>query len=66
MPKNDALKDILTDYKEPMELSGTGEIKEGKPHIHSTLSREDDSAIHGHLHSANIKNWYVSIYIIPN
>ncbi len=64
MPKEDAMKDILTEYKEPFELSGTGEIKEGKPHIHCTLSRKDDVALHGHLHWAKIKNWYVAAYVL--
>jgi len=64
MPKDDASQDILTEYKLPMELSGTGEIREGKPHIHACLSSQGDKAIHGHLHWAKIKTWYVSVYLI--
>jgi len=63
MPKNDASQDILTEYKMPMELSGTGEIRDGKPHIHACLSGKGDKAIHGHLHWAQIKTWYVSVYL---
>jgi hypothetical protein len=64
MPKQDAMKDILTEYKEPMELSGTGEIRDGKPHIHCVLGRAGNETVSGHLHWAKIKSWYVAIYLI--
>lgn len=64
MPKGNAKKDILTEYIQPLELSGTGEIKDGEPHIHCTLSMEGDKAIHGHLHWAKVEAWYVSVYVI--
>lgn len=63
MPKDDAKKDIKKEYKQPMEISGVGEIREGKPHIHMTLSMEGDKTIHGHLHWAKVVNWYVAIYL---
>src|SRR3989338_11013787 len=65
MPKNDAKKDILKEYKEPLEMSGNGEIREGIPHIHCIFAREDKSSISGHLHWAKVKNWFVNIYLIP-
>lgn len=65
MSKNDANKDILTVYDIPLELMGNGEIKCGKAHIHCTLGQENDSAIAGHLHWANVKTWFVSAYIMP-
>ena len=65
MPRADAKRDILTEYVEPLELSGTGEIREGKPHIHCVLGREGDAALSGHLHSAHVVNWYVGIYVMP-
>ena len=65
MPKNDATKDILNEYKEPFELSGTGEIREGKPHIHCVLGREGDETISGHLHWAKVATWYVTVFVIP-
>ncbi len=65
MPKNDATKDILTEYKEPFEMSGTGEIRAGKPHIHCVLGREGDETLSGHLHWAKVKTWYVTVFIIP-
>lgn len=63
MPKNDAKKDITHEYKQPMEISGVGEIRDGKPHIHMTLSMEGDKTIHGHLNWANVVNWYVVVYL---
>jgi predicted DNA-binding protein with PD1-like motif len=64
MPKEDAKKDVLTEYSEPFEMSGTGEIRDGKPHIHCSLSRIGDECLHGHLHWAKVENWYVSVYVM--
>ena len=63
MPE-DPKEDILTEYNIPMELSGNGEIREGKPHIHCTLSGKGASAIHGHLHWAKVKAWYISVFVV--
>ncbi|SRR5258708_2084375 len=65
MPKENAMKDILSEYYEPLELSGTGEILEGKPHIHVVLAREDKSALAGHLHWGKVISWFVHVYLIP-
>jgi len=64
MPKDDAAADILTEYRRPMEMSGTGEIVDGKPHIHCILSAEGDSTYAGHLHWATVDSWFVRIYVI--
>lgn len=66
MPKSNAAEDILSTYEEPFELSGTGEIRNGKVHIHCVLGREDNSALAGHLHWAKVTTWYVRAYIIIN
>lgn len=63
MPKDDAKSDILTEYNQPFEMAGTGEIKDGKPHIHCILGREGDTSLTGHLHWARVENWFVNIYI---
>lgn len=65
MPKEDSKKDILTEYHEPLEMAGTGEVHEGKPHIHAVLGREGNTAIFGHLHWGRVKEWFVHVYIIP-
>ncbi len=64
MPKEDAKQDIAKEYHEPMELSGTGEVRDGKPHIHCVLGREDKTTVSGHLEWARVKSWYVNIFLI--
>lgn len=64
MPRYDASKDILTEYQEPFEMSGTGEIRDGKPHIHCVLGREDNSSLSGHLHWAYVETWFVNVYVM--
>lgn len=64
MPADDASKDILTEYAQPFELSGTGEIKDGKVHLHVALGREGDSALAGHLHWANVESFFVNAYVV--
>jgi predicted DNA-binding protein with PD1-like motif len=63
MPKDDATKDILTEYEQPFEISGTGEISAGTPHIHCVLGCEGDSSLSGHLHWAHVKTWFVNVYV---
>ncbi len=65
MPADDASKDILTEYAQPFELSGTGEIKDGKAHLHVVLGREGDAALSGHLHWARVATFFVNAYILP-
>ena len=64
MPKDNPKEDILSKYKEPLEMSGNGEIKNGEPHIHCVMSREGDGTLAGHLHWAKVVNWYVNIFVI--
>jgi hypothetical protein len=45
-----AKQDILTEYKMPFELSGTGEIRNGVLHLDCVLGNEGDGALTGHLH----------------
>ena len=65
MPKNNAKEVIEKEYHEPVELSGNGEIAEGKPHLHVTLGRADQTALHGHLEWGKVKEWFVNVYILP-
>ena len=66
MSKKDAKKDRITTYKEPLELSGTGEIHHGIPHIHTVAGREGNKAVFGHLHYALVHDWFVHVYVIPS
>jgi predicted DNA-binding protein with PD1-like motif len=65
MPADDATKDVITDYAQPAELHGTGEIKDGKVHIHSTLAVEGDRGVSGHLHRARVGTWFARAYVLP-
>lgn len=66
MPGEDATKDVVTDYALPAEMSGTGEIVDGKPHVHAVMAVEGDRAISGHLHAAQIGTWFARVYVIPS
>jgi predicted DNA-binding protein with PD1-like motif len=65
MPRNDALSDIVTEFSQPMEMSGTGEVKDGVPHIHCVVSGEGNAAIAGHFHWGRVENWFVNVYVTP-
>lgn len=64
MPAHDARSDIVTEYRQPCELSGTGEIVDGTVHIHVTLGREGDTALAGHLHWAKVETFFVHAYVL--
>jgi uncharacterized protein len=63
MPAGDPKSDIVTEYSQPFEMSGTGEINDGKPHIHCVLGREGDISLAGHLHWARVESWFVNVYV---
>lgn len=65
MPADDATADILSDYALPAEISGTGEINDGVPHLHAVMAVEGDRAVAGHLHKAQVGTWFARIYVIP-
>ena len=65
MPAGDATKDILTGYGQPAEMIATGEIVDGKPHIHAVMAVEGDRGIAGHLHQAQIGTWFARAYVTP-
>lgn len=64
MPADVASKDVVTEYQQPFELNGTGEIKNGNLHLHVTLGREGDVALAGHLHRAQVVTFFVNAYVI--
>jgi predicted DNA-binding protein with PD1-like motif len=66
MAKSDHRNDIMTELKQPLEFSGTGEIKSGKLHVHCVVSGEGNAALGGHLHWARVENFFVNAYVIPS
>jgi hypothetical protein len=65
MSADDATKDIVTEYTLPAEMSGTGEVVDGVPHVHAVMAVEGDRALSGHLHAAQIGTWFARVYVIP-
>lgn len=65
MPADDATKDVVTDYDLPAEMTGTGEIIDGVPHLHVVMAVEGDRAVAGHLHRARIGTWFARAYLQP-
>jgi predicted DNA-binding protein with PD1-like motif len=64
MAADDYSRDIVTDYAEPMELTGTGEVENGAVHVHVVLGRHGDRARAGHLHWARVEHFFVNAYIV--
>jgi predicted DNA-binding protein with PD1-like motif len=65
MPAHDATADIITDYDQPGEMTGTGEVVDGVPHVHAVFGIEGDVARAGHLHAATVSTWFVRAYVHP-
>lgn len=65
MPADDALKDNITGYDLPAEMTGTGEIRNGFAHVHAVMGVEGDRALAGHLHEAHIGTHFARVYVIP-
>lgn len=65
MEKGDATNDIVLEYSQALELSGNGEIRDGKVHIHAVLGAEGNQAVSGHLHWATTGNETTNAYIVP-
>lgn len=65
MAADDFTHDVLTEYSQPAELSGTGDITEGTVHLHVVLGLQGDRTRSGHLHRANVVNFFVHAYVIP-
>jgi predicted DNA-binding protein with PD1-like motif len=64
MPKDDPLDDVLTTYDQPFEMTGTGEIVDGKVHIHAVMGGEG-GPVAGHLHWAKVQHWFAHVYVMP-
>jgi len=47
-------------------MTATGEIVDGKPHIHAVMAVQGDRAIAGHLHKAQLDTSFARAYLIPS
>ena len=64
MPADDATKDVLTEYSQPAEMSGTGEIVNGTVHVHAVMAVAGDKAVSGHLHRATVRTHFARAYVL--
>jgi predicted DNA-binding protein with PD1-like motif len=64
MPAHDPSKDVVTAYDLPAEMTGTGEIVDGKPHVHVAMAVAGDRAVSGHLHRAEVGTWFARAYVL--
>ncbi len=65
MSMDDPAENLIIEYPQPLELSGTGEITDGKLHLHVIGGAEGNQTVSGHLHWANVKNFCVNAYVLP-
>ncbi|MFE7717508.1 PCC domain-containing protein [Nocardia rhizosphaerihabitans] len=65
MPAHDASDDIVSEYRLPAEMHGTGEVVNGKVHLHASFAVQGDRVYGGHVHAASIGTWFVRAYVTP-
>jgi hypothetical protein len=65
-PAGDATAHTYSSYPLPAEMTATGEIVDGKPHIHAVIAVQGDRTIGGHLHQAHIRTSFARAYVIPS
>jgi predicted DNA-binding protein with PD1-like motif len=65
-PAGDATAHTYSRYALPAEMTATGEIVDGKPHIHAVMAVQGDRAICGHLHRAQLDTSFARAYVIPS
>jgi uncharacterized protein len=64
-PAGDPTAHTLSAYPLPAEMTATGEIIDGKPHIHAVMAVQGDRAVAGHLQKAQISTFFARAYVIP-
>ncbi|MFZ0903179.1 MAG: DUF296 domain-containing protein [Mycobacterium sp.] len=65
-PADDPTAHTIASYPLPAEMTATGEIVDGKPHIHAVMAVQGDRAIGGHLHQAHLGTSFARAYVIPS
>jgi uncharacterized protein len=65
-PAGDPTAHTYSNYPLPAEMTATGEIVDGKPHIHAVMAVQGDRTIGGHLHKAYLGTSFARAYVIPS
>jgi len=65
MPLFDATRDQPLSYAMAAEMTGSGEIVGGKPHIHVVMAVQGNKSLAGHLHRAEIRTHSARAYLLP-
>ena len=65
-PAGDATAHTYSSYPLPAEMTATGEIVDGKPHIHAVMAVQGDRTIGGHLHQAHLHTSFARAYVIAS
>ena len=65
-PAGDPTAHTYSNYPLPAEMTATGEIVDGKPHIHAVMAVQGDRTIGGHLHTAHLGTSFARAYVIPS
>jgi uncharacterized protein len=65
-PAGDPTAHTITSYPLPAEMTATGEIINGKPHIHAVMAIQGDRAVAGHLIQAHFGTSFAHAYVIPS
>ncbi|HTF53201.1 MAG TPA: DUF296 domain-containing protein [Pseudonocardia sp.] len=63
-PAGDPTAHTYSNYPLPAEMTATGEIVDGKPHIHAVMAVQGDRTIGGHLHKAYLGTSFARAYVI--
>jgi predicted DNA-binding protein with PD1-like motif len=65
-PAADPTAHTYSSYPLPAEMTATGEIVDGQPHIHAVMAVQGDRTIGGHLHKAKLGTSFARAYVIPS
>jgi hypothetical protein len=65
-PAGDAAAHTYSHYPFSAEMTATGEMVDGKPHIRAVVAVQGDRTIGGHLHLAQLKTSFARAYVIPS
>jgi predicted DNA-binding protein with PD1-like motif len=65
-PSGDPTSHTYNNYPLPAEMTATGEIVDGKPHVHAVMAVQGDRTIGGHLHEAQLGTSFARAYVIAS